>query len=294
MIVKDTVFVLGAGASAPYGFPTGCELAQRICRHLQVGKSGTRFVDTDLSRAILGTFHHLNLEPRLLQDFEPAFRLAGCSSLDEFVQPPGNRRFLQLVKAATIIELVKCEKDDELTPTDRNRRGRDWYEYLFRLMRTEDPGSFTQNQVKVITFNFDRSFERRLFLFLRSFYGISDNEAAQLRFAVPTIHLHGSLGGEKWLNENRPESRDYVPEASGEQLRALLKALRIVHEEIDENDLLNAHEWLKRAHTVCFLGFGTPSDVESPARRRETSNLHDLGNDVGTVTTRTRSHPKRF
>src|SRR5439155_14730249 len=28
------------------------------------------------------------------------------------------------------------------------------------------------------------------------------------------------------------------------------------HQEIDQNDLRTAREWLQSAHTVCFLGFG--------------------------------------
>lgn len=31
MISEDTVFVLGAGASAPYGYPIGSELRDDVC-----------------------------------------------------------------------------------------------------------------------------------------------------------------------------------------------------------------------------------------------------------------------
>ena len=31
MITKKTVLILGAGASVPYGFPTGKELVRKIC-----------------------------------------------------------------------------------------------------------------------------------------------------------------------------------------------------------------------------------------------------------------------
>src|SRR5262249_10209399 len=127
---------------------------------------------------------------------------------------------------------------------------------LFRLMRTDDPETFKDNQVRVITFNFDRSFERRLFLFLKAFFGMTDADAARLRGAIPVLHLHGSLGGEKWLDENRPESRQYEPAASPEQCVALLDRLRIVHEEIDRDELKRARDWLHDTETVCFLGFG--------------------------------------
>ena len=34
MIIKPTVLILGAGASCPYGFPTGLQLKARICKSL--------------------------------------------------------------------------------------------------------------------------------------------------------------------------------------------------------------------------------------------------------------------
>ena len=38
MIRKRTVFVLGAGASAAYGFPSGAKLADEICRRMSTAK----------------------------------------------------------------------------------------------------------------------------------------------------------------------------------------------------------------------------------------------------------------
>jgi hypothetical protein len=46
----------------------------------------------------------------------------------------------------------------------------------------------------VITFNFDRSFEYRLFRMLRGSYGLDDNQAGKLCAVVPVLHIHGSLG----------------------------------------------------------------------------------------------------
>jgi len=255
MIVKPTVFVLGAGASVPYGFPTGPELADEVCRHFEdMAPPGHPFRDTEFSLALMGAFNDHGVSIPLIQQFAPAFRLAGCDSLDEFVQPPGNRRFLNLVKAAIITTLLRREEDGRLT--DANKREADWFRYLFKHLRTEDYGSFFANKVKVITFNFDRSFERRLFLTLRAYYGIGDDEATRLRGVIPVLHLHGKLGGEEWLGERRPESRAYTTAASTAQKLALLDAIKIVHEELDPRDIATAQTWLREAQVICFLGFG--------------------------------------
>src|SRR5439155_6015975 len=123
-----------------------------------------------------------------------------------------------------------------------NLPSKEWVEYLWQYLRTDDANTFGNNRVHVITFNFDRSFERRLFVLLRAYYGVSDDVAGRLRAAIPVLHLHGQLGGEKWLGENRPDSRDYLPEATVEQKVELLDKIRIVHEEMDRQDLRTAHE----------------------------------------------------
>ena len=38
MLTYNTVFILGAGASKPFGFPTGAELKNNICEVKQIGE----------------------------------------------------------------------------------------------------------------------------------------------------------------------------------------------------------------------------------------------------------------
>ena len=251
MITKPTVFILGAGASKPYGFPTGPELAGRVIDRLARtnGPDGV-FENTEFSSS-LALFNNPAVTPVYYPAFVRAFRLSSCGSLDEFVQSKGNRRFLPLVKAATIVLLPEFEQDEMLVP-----QSGDWIAYLFRYLRTDDPDVFSGNRIKVITFNFDRSFERRLFLMLGAYYGVDDNAAAQLRFAVPVLHLHGSLGGEYWCGERRTESRAFSPDTTQDQRYSLMNAIRIVHEEIDQEALGKAQRWLSEAERICFLGFG--------------------------------------
>ena len=185
MITKPTVFVLGAGASQPYGFPSGEVLVRLVCERLPANNLNGPFA-TSLRAACP------DLDAREFQDFTPRFIDSGCESLDAFVQSKGNSRFLKLVKAAMISTLIPYEHDDALLRVNQDQN---WYTYLFDYMRTAEPEDFRNNRVKVITFNFDRSFERRLFLMLRGTYGLGDTEAGKLCVAVPVFHVHGSLGG---------------------------------------------------------------------------------------------------
>jgi len=257
MIVKPTVLVLGAGASQPYGFPTGPRLARLVCNKLEeAAPASGDTIDTPFSRALLSTYLKQGFSHAFFREFWMAFRYSGCAGLDEFVQPQGNRRFLDLAKAGMIELLVAQEIDQNLAQDDETFHQVDWCTYLFRLMRTAEADLFQHNRVRVITFNFDRSFERRLFLLLRDGYGLSDHDAGATRGAIQVLHLHGRLGGEKWLNENRPESREFAPTASPQQKVELLRSIRIVHQELDIDEVRRAVEWLDEAETICFLGFG--------------------------------------
>jgi len=194
----------------------------------------------------------------LLRDFGLAFNDSGCTSLDAFVEPPRNRRFLPLAKAAIVAKICECEIDDRLFPdTNRADNHVDWFAYLFReYLRTPSESDFRQNQLRVITFNFDRSFERKLFRMLKSAYSLDDPTASELVTAIPVLHIHGRLGGEHWLGERRPDSRPYNPIVSVDQKLALFNDVRIIHEDIDREVLSKAHAWLMAAHTIVFLGFG--------------------------------------
>jgi hypothetical protein len=277
LIVKPTVFVLGAGASRPYGFPVGSALAEKVCSLMPrgVGSPDDLRGLTWIQGWNLGGAdefsHPLALElPR-------RFRESGCVTLDEFVEAKGNHRFLPLVKAGIIQVLLSHESDSALFPPPTAPHNRpkamirgpgmgpwgifeeptheddDWLRYLLRIMRTDRPETFSENQVKVITFNFDRSFERRLYMMLSASYGLDDKDAATLASSVPILHMHGQLGAESWLTA---EGREYDSNATPGQIHSIYQDIKIVHEEIPADRSQTCREWIDEAHTIVFLGFG--------------------------------------
>jgi hypothetical protein len=283
MIAKPTVLVLGAGASVPYNFPTGEDLARWTASKCnQVNGAGGVFRDSDFSRDVL-VGYPTRIDPELLRQFGRAFMDSGCSSLDAFVEAEGSRRFLPLVKAAMIHRLLQCELDDGLFPDADGRQGtdrRDWCAYLFReFLKTQRAVDFSSNQLKVITFNFDRSFERKLFRLIKAAYGISDAEAGRLRMTIPVLHMHGSLGGERWCGENCQDFRDYSPLATPEQKAAIFDQIRIVHEEIKQQvlgpssrmALVSAQNLLSRIRA------GLPVPAGSTRRRPGLGGAHRPG-----------------
>ena len=248
--------MLGAGASQPYKFPIGRELAKMVRdTFVASGEPGKNFRNTPFSEELLETFGNApGVTPQLIQEFASAFRESGCNSLDDFVQALGNRRFLLLVKAAIICKLIPSENRDALLVADSRE---DWYPYLFQYLRTPQVDDFDGNQLKVITFNFDRSFERPLFLMIRGTYGLSNEPAARVARTIPVFHVHGSLGGCAWLGDGQPVPRDYSPTASSEQKLKILSQIRLVHEELPDAAMQEAWKWLQAAQSIIFIGFGS-------------------------------------
>ena len=148
MITRPTVFVLGAGASHPYGFPLGQGLLNEVVR--------------ELSNAD-GEFHHevcaVIREVERVKAFARDLRLCGRSSIDAFLET--RQEFVDVGKAAIARVLSEYESDGRLTH-DRPDEG--WYHYLFDRMLTRSPDDFRNNRLCVVTFNFERSFERALVL----------------------------------------------------------------------------------------------------------------------------------
>jgi len=271
MIRRPTVFVLGAGASAPYGFPLGTALTDGITWELTRDESPFR---DDLQR--------VGYRFAQLREFGQALAAAGRYSIDDFLQD--RPQFRELGKLAIARMLIPAERDDRL---DFNADPRHWmphggvpdtrwYRYLFNQLLTSDRGhcSIAENKLTVVTFNFDRSFERALFRFVLANCAENEAQAKEHCSKIPVLHLHGQLGAPSWLAQPsasplvRPAFgepplpkpfavRDYVPEDIGANaLNLCVAQIRIVDEEVIHSAVQKqAVTALEDAEVICFLGF---------------------------------------
>lgn len=247
MIRKRTVFVLGAGASAPYGFPLGGALVDEICRHLRSS--------TDVASRV----HEAGFALHDIHRFRDDLAESGRASIDAFLEKRPS--YLPVGKACIAAALIPYEHEDELSvlaspstaPDVNERRARRWYHYLFDQMLAG--GNFSRNQLSVITFNFDRSFERAMYRIIRANHEGDDETVRRLCAAVPVIHLHGALGIPSWLRPTEGYARPYDTKLDAETVKNCADQIRLVTEEIDPHASHRAREWLQEAEVVCFLGF---------------------------------------
>lgn len=258
MISRKTVFVTGAGASAPYGFPLGSALKNEIVTRMSKQNS-----PYEISvRMAAGA------DPNFAREFTSALRQSDHQGgVDEFIQ--WFPQFREIAKHAIAAALAPCESDAALEVPDTaqpaNPGGPKWYEYLFGHMIRSRSGKvdLADNALSVVTFNFDRSFQRALHTWLRRNCPGVASEAA----AIPVFPLHGQLGRPDWIADTRGSDAAAQPRAYGTthfqsdderwaDIAACARQIRIVDEEVAHSDVLEeAQQRIREADTVCFLGF---------------------------------------
>ena len=241
MITHPTVLILGAGASSHLGYPLGSELKQQICELLNPRRI----------RAATPRCPQINDRPEEeLTDFHRRLANSGWDSIDAFLA--ANPDLVSLGKIAIVAVLVKQEIFKNLMWP--NSVG--WYDDLFKAMMTPTLAELSQNQLSVITFNYDRSLEEFLAIRIRHHYNVSPQQAMDAVCQLQIIHPNGIMG----------RYPDIPYNATWDQMEERVDSVKVVHElEEREDNFCNAefgaaHEALTRARFVYFLGFGFHDD----------------------------------
>ncbi len=244
MIGKPTVIVFGAGASASYGFPFGERLLQIIDQNLNPAS------DKWIPRLI-----ECGIESEEVADFRRVLLLSQQSSVDSFLEH--RPEFIRVGKLVIALSLIPAEEDSRLVSLGSRSDG--CYQYIFAKMTSGARfEQFNNNQLAIITFNYDRSFERYLFSAVMNTYGKSYDECTAVLKQVPIIHVHGSLGKLPWQSSDSDEDkREYAPDTEHKELQIAANQILIVSEGQDTSEeFKKAIQYLHAAERVYFLGFG--------------------------------------
>jgi hypothetical protein len=199
MIEKQTVLVLGAGASVDYDYPSGAKLIESIHN----------------SRA-LPSFCNLLTDHTLYSELEERLPASGAKSIDEFVSWNPH---LEIAAKVYITDLLwRHQNVDWLHPLSRqariphddDRRKENWYLYLWHALTDSigDADDIKGNKLTVITFNYDISLEAFISERIEQAFGVGPLSIGKVLDYVNIIHMRGKLPG--------PYQIDYqVSEKSG-------------------------------------------------------------------------------
>jgi len=241
MIEQPTVLVLGAGASRPYGFPSGQELLNNLYEQiLNININGNKNVDL---------LKECGFVESQISSFINTLKLAQPYSVDAFLEYRPD--FLDLGKLAITIALIPREEEHRLF--SHGVQQDHLYKYLFSIMNTHF-NQFDNNKLSFITFNYDRSLEHFLFITLQNAHNRDSVECAEKLSKIPIIHVHGSLGALPWQSS---DGKAYAPTDKPEELMKAASQIIVVSESKETSpEFEEAHNLLADAKKIYFLGFG--------------------------------------
>lgn len=242
MITYPKVLVLGAGASMPYGFPSGLDLLKTIDGKLNPNSSGN----------LIKILNNFDISENDIMIFRQDLINSNAPSVDAFLEH--RTEFLLLGKLAITLSLIPYE--DEYKLFDIKSREQSWYAYLFNKLNAPFE-AFDENKLSIITFNYDRSIEHFLFKAIKSKYRKSDEECADKLNKIPIIHVHGRLGALPWQEEG---GRPYLNRADilkPENIKSISEQIIIIPEAEDTSPAFeHAFNLMKSSNDIYFLGFG--------------------------------------
>jgi hypothetical protein len=245
VIKIPTTLILGAGASAHLGFPLGYKLVQLMCAR-GVGKTQSQITKRLVRAGVL---------PADAAQFEYELSRSGRLSVDAFLEH--RRGLIPIGKTAIAAALIEHEDEQTLhaKPDTPN-----WYDLLWHATRAsfQDWGN---NQLSIITFNYDRSLEHYLLCALSASFGKSRAEAAEQLKKIPILHVHGSMGE---LPIFDPNGREYSPGIDNASIHRAAAGIRIVCEPGDQDSCFtDARKILRGSQRIHFLGFGyDPTNID--------------------------------
>ena len=277
------VFIIGAGCSVPYGFPTGAMLMQKL-KNFNYGRKFPRDGDStsdiflvDLYQEhfgyssadnrrqygkdytwVLPYSEHEDLYNRLMDEivlpFSQSIRYSMMVSTDEFLKNRLGQKQNEQVdfgKRLIAYEILTAEQTSRLWNID-------WIQHLLSQIDQQDNWKEILKQTVFLTFNYDRVLEYCIFLYLTSDKQYSDADAHAFIKDMKIFHVNGFIGSLEEIPFGAVENGKY---------QEIAKRMETVWEKRrnrDESEKEKYQRFLKNAERVYFLGFSyIPDNLES-------------------------------
>ena len=277
------VFIIGAGCSVPYGFPTGAMLMQKL-KNFNYGRKFPRDGDStsdiflvDLYQEhfgyssadnrrqygkdytwVLPYSEHEDLYNRLMDEivlpFSQSIRYSMMVSTDEFLKNRLGQKQNEQVdfgKRLIAYEILTAEQTSRLWNID-------WIQHLLSQIDQQDNWKEILKQTVFLTFNYDRVLEYCIFLYLTSDKQYSDADAHAFIKDMKIFHVNGFIGSLEEIPFGAVENGKY---------QEIAKRMETVWEKRrnrDESEKEKYQGFLKNAERVYFLGFSyIPDNLES-------------------------------
>lgn len=264
---KQTVFVVGAGASNEVGLPIGSQLIDTIAGLLE-SNGGNKRRDSDIERAIFdyAQQNKINYDVLLNAASRIARAMPQAKSIDNFINDHKSDKWIEVCgKLAIVRAVLAAEQSSSLYVDSRVREGQLNYLKLkntwFHQLQFHTLGGQKEDlieKVKCLTFiifNYDRCVENFLFYSFQSYYGLSEIESAEICNEIAFYHPYGVVGALPW--QSMKESVPYGGQVTPALLLQSMKGIKTFTEGVDPDNshIVSIQKSIAAAQVVVFLGF---------------------------------------
>ena len=292
---RSDVFIIGAGCSVPYGFPTGAMLMQKL-KDFNYGRKFPRdtydasdiflvdlyqehfgYSSTDNKRQygkdyawVLPCTAHEDFYNQLMDEivlpFSQSVRNSMMVSTDEFLKNRLGQKQNEQVdfgKRLIAYEILKAEQKSQLGNID-------WLQHLLSRIDQQDKWEEILKQTVFLTFNYDRVLEYCIFLYLTSDKQYADADAHAFINEMQIHHVNGFIGPLEKIPFGAVENGRY---------QEIAKKMATVWEKRSnrgESEIGKYQGFLKNAQRVYFMGFSyIPDNLESIGINRGAGIIYD-------------------
>ncbi len=264
--MKSTVFILGAGASIPFGYPSGRELVDQILKTLNPNyfhdfsfKSKDIMTGKIVLHPLRQSFTDYSLylkhgfTKELISGFETALNNSFKDSIDSFLI--SRKDFYEIGKFAIANCILQCEIPNEFQFVTQS-----WLRYLWQKINSNQ-NSFVSSNISFITFNYDRVVEHFFYTSLKHSFNLNDNRILELLRNKSIIHLHGKVGNFPWQDKKDGFEYDYNGQFVEDYYRKVASAskrIRLIYDNPAEfeTQFELAFDLLEYATEIYAIGFG--------------------------------------
>jgi len=230
----NTVLILGAGASKPYGFPVADELLSQIKQSL---------IRNHEFHSSLLKGNYIASDMKKLSE---SLHKTQVDTIDEFLASPvcrNNNKYADITKYAIAYSLLAKENINLL------QNPNDWYKKLYVKIFGSQEDNFTDDTA-IITFNYDRSLDEYLCVTHAERHGISIEDARKstLIKRIRIVHVHGRLASRGFGGSD--DFNNIVKASSGIIINTNKNTLGLSTKIEEAKALING------AKSIYILGFG--------------------------------------
>jgi hypothetical protein len=275
-MTKNTVFIIGAGASKEANLPTGNELKTSIASYLDMrfDTFGSRLEHGD--HKIVEVLHQLvrqpngqrgDINPYLHEAWHIRDALPQAISIDNFIDAHrGNEKIALCGKLGIVRSILESEARsllkvnvDRANPTINFKSlSNTWYVPFFQQL-TENCGVEDLEErfqyLTLIIFNYDRCVEHYIYFALQNYYKVSAEVAANLVTRIRIIHPYGSVGTLPWIERNN--SVQFGLDPHPEQLLQIASQIKTFTEgtDPDSSEIIEIRNVMAETDRLVFVGF---------------------------------------